>query len=92
MRKIIALAIACALMGCQTNDAGKTSIDWEKVRLAATLTCGIAPTAAQVAQLYTDNKSVKTTDHAVALLCAAALPIVRIPDAPASAAPLPLVK
>lgn len=85
MRKLVAVATTCALMGCQTNDAGKTSVDWEKVRLAATLTCGIAPTAVQVAQLYTDNKNVKTTDHAVALLCAATLPIVKVPttDVPA---------
>ncbi len=41
------------------------------------LTCALAPTAAQIVQLYTDNKDVKTTDQAVALICAAALPIVK---------------
>jgi hypothetical protein len=78
MKRFIVLAAAFALAACQTNDAGKTSLDPEKVRLAVMLTCALAPTAAEIAQLYSENKAIKTTEQATALLCAAALPIVKV--------------
>lgn len=78
-------ALAVALTACQTNDTGKTSLDPEKVRLAVMLTCALAPTAGEIAKLYTENKAIDTTEKATALLCAAALPIVKVPtpEAPA---------
>jgi hypothetical protein len=81
-RSIVLAAIALCLSACQTNDAGKTGLDPEKVRLAVLLTCALAPTAADIAKLYTENKAVKTTEQATALLCAAALPIVRVETPP----------
>lgn len=85
MKRLIILAAAFALAACQTNDAGKTSVDPEKVRVAVMLTCALAPSVAEIAKLYTENKAVKTAEQATALLCAAALPIVKVSvtDAPA---------
>lgn len=82
MKLLIAATTALVLLGCQSTDQAKTSLDPEKVRLAVLLTCALAPTAAEIAQLYTDNKNVRTTEQATALLCAAALPIVKVPAAP----------
>lgn len=80
MKKLIAaLALAASLGACAKDDTGKVALDADKVRIAVMLTCALAPTAAQIAQLYTDNKDVRTTEQATALLCAAALPIVKVP-------------
>lgn len=76
-RSIVFAAIA--LGACTTNEAGKQVVDVEAVKTAALLTCAVAPTAAQIAQMYTDNKNVKTTKDAVALICAAVLPIITAP-------------
>lgn len=76
LKNTLAIATVLVLVACTTNEQGKRVIDYEKVRAAALATCVIAPTAAQIAQLYTDNKDVKTTEQAVALLCAAALPVI----------------
>lgn len=82
MYKYIAITSLALVTACTTNDAGKQVVDYDKVKLAAQLTCALAPSAAQIAQMYTDNKNVKTTKDAVALLCAAALPII-VPEVPA---------
>ncbi len=80
MNRLALLAIALSLAACSTTDTGKTSLDPEKVRLAVMLTCALAPTAADIVRLYTENRAVQTTEQATALLCAAALPIVKLSD------------
>lgn len=64
------------ITACTTNDTGKKVVDVEAVKRATILTCALAPTAAQIAEIYTDNKNVTKTEHAVALLCAGAAPLV----------------
>ena len=77
MKRIFLIGLSVSLAACSTNETtGKQEIDYDKVRAATMLTCAVAPTAAQIAQLYTDNKNVRTTHDAVALMCSAALPII----------------
>jgi len=75
MRYIVLIALA--LGACTTNSAGVKVVDPQvlaDVQTGAKIICGVAPAAGAIANLYTNNQDVKTTEGAIALACAAAVP------------------
>jgi hypothetical protein len=78
------VVVLLAVTGCATNSNGQKVVDpntLAAIQEAARITCALAPTAAAVANMYTNNADVKTTEGAVALLCAAAVPGSVVPAA-----------
>lgn len=75
---VIKLFIGTVLIvgACTTAPDGRKIVDAEKVKNYALLACLIAPTSAQIIQLYTDNKNIETTEQAVEILCKAAAPVI----------------
>lgn len=88
-RSILILGAVALLAGCTTTATGQKTVDPNVLALiqqGAIITCGIAPTAGAIADLYTQNKDVKTTETAIALACAALRPNSVVP---ATVAPPP---
>ncbi len=87
---MLALLLVAAPMlgGCATNAAGQKVVDpsvLATVQAAAKAICGVVPTAAIVANLYTNNADVKTAESAATLACALAVPGSVAPSPPAAA-------
>lgn len=62
------ILLCLALTGCVTTSVTPETID--KVQNAALIACMLAPTAGEIAALYTDDKNVATTTQAANILCA----------------------
>lgn len=76
-RSILILAAGALLGACTTTAAGQKTVDpnvLAAIQAGAIVVCGVAPTAGAIADLYTQNKDVKTTEAAIALACAALRP------------------
>lgn len=93
MRKLAAIIfIASAVGACTTSATGQKTVDpnvLAAIQAGAVITCGIAPTASAIANLYTQNPAVTTTETAIAMACAALKPNSVVPAAiaPVSVAP-----
>lgn len=77
------LMILPMLVGCVSGPNGKT-VDpnvLAAVQAGAMIVCGVAPTAGAIAELYTKNDGVKTTETAIALACATLKPNSVVPAA-----------
>lgn len=86
------LILACLLGACTTSATGQKTVAPNVLALVqqgAIITCGIAPTAGAIADLYTKNADVKTTETAIAMACAALKPNSVVPAtvAPVAVAP-----
>jgi hypothetical protein len=77
------LALLLPLLGaCTTAPSGQKIVDpnvLAAVQAGAVAVCGIAPTASAVANLYTTNSAVTTTETAIALACATLKPNSVVP-------------
>lgn len=83
----IAVLILAACTRCTTAPNGQKTVDpnvLAAIQAGAVITCGIAPTASAIANLYTQNPAVTTTETAIAMACAALKPNSVVP---ASVAP-----
>lgn len=79
---VAGLLILPMLVGCVTAPNGQKTVDpavLALVQQGAIITCGVAPTASAVANLYTKNADVVTTEKAIAMACAALVPNSVVP-------------
>lgn len=79
---LLLAAIMLTTAACSAPpDPARTAQVVAIVQTGAQITCAFAPTAAAITDLYTKNPDVKTTEQAIALLCASVHPNVIVPAA-----------
>lgn len=70
MRRIIIVGLL-VLDACTKTETGQRQVDYQAIQNGALVACAVAPTAEQIAALYTSDPNVQKTEQAVAILCAA---------------------